>query len=63
MEFTSYLLHNRVLFITTKQLSYIRNTQELRICREYAAQVDVLGSESSCYPAYEGVWESPSEIL
>ena len=50
MEFTSYLLHNRVLFITTKQLSYIRNTQELRICREYAAQVDVLGSESSCYP-------------
>ncbi len=50
MEFTSYLLHNRVLFITTKQLSYIRNTQELRICQKYAAQVDVLGAESSHYP-------------
>lgn len=50
MEFTSYLVHKRVLFVTTKQLSYIRNAQELRICREYAACVDVIGSDSSCYP-------------
>ncbi len=50
MDFTLYLVHKRVLFVTTKQLSYIRNSQEMRICREYADQVDVIGSDSSSYP-------------
>jgi len=33
-----------VLFITTKNLDYIRNTQELRILHQYAKEVDVLCS-------------------
>lgn len=39
----------RVLFITTKNLDYIRNSQELRLLREVAASVDVIGSNKSGY--------------
>lgn len=39
-----------VLFITTKNLDYLRNTQEIRLLRSQAATVDVLGAEDKSYP-------------
>ena len=33
----------KVLFITTKNSDYIRNTQEIRLLREQAASLDVIG--------------------
>ena len=36
-----------VLFITTKNLDYLRNTQEIAKLRESAASVDVLGSSET----------------
>lgn len=38
-----------VLFITTKNLDYLRNTQEIAKLREFAASVDVLGSSEKSY--------------
>ena len=38
-----------VLFITTKNLDYLRNTQEIAKLRESAASVDVLGSSEKSY--------------
>ncbi len=40
----------RVLFITTKELSYIRNSQEISLLRESAAELKVIGSDSRKYP-------------
>lgn len=40
----------RVLFLTTKNIDYIRNAQELRILREQGNEVDVLASSLSNYP-------------
>lgn len=40
----------RVLFITTKNLDYIRNTQELRLLKEAGATVSVIGSRRRSYP-------------
>ncbi len=39
----------RVLFITTKNLDYLRNTQEIRWLREVAESVTVWGKKSSSY--------------
>lgn len=39
----------RVLFITTKNLDYIRNSQELRLLGKVATRVDVIGSNKSGY--------------
>lgn len=38
-----------VLFITTKNLDYIRNTQEIELIRQYAGEVDIIGSSSPSY--------------
>lgn len=40
----------RVLFITTKELSYIRNSQEINLLRESAAELKIIGSDSRKYP-------------
>ena len=39
----------KVLFITTKNLDYLRNTQEIRLLREHAQEVRVIGSGSGSY--------------
>lgn len=38
-----------VLFITTKNLDYIRNSQEIHLLKELGANVEVIGSASSSY--------------
>lgn len=38
------------LFITTKNIDYIRNTQEIRMLKDQGKQVDVLCSELKYYP-------------
>jgi len=38
-----------VLFITTKILDYIRNTQEIRLLKQYAASCRVIGSNEKTY--------------
>lgn len=44
------LLENRiVLFVTTKNIDYIRNTQEIRLIEKYAADVHVIGTGDSGY--------------
>lgn len=40
----------RVLFITTKELQYLRNTQEIEVLQKEGAEVDIIGSESKNYP-------------
>ena len=44
------LKNKKVLFITTKNLDYLRNTQELRLLREQAVQVSVIGVKDKSYP-------------
>ncbi|MCD7715795.1 MAG: glycosyltransferase [Lachnospiraceae bacterium] len=41
----------RVLFITTKELTYIRNSQERALLEESAAKLKIIGSDSRSYPA------------
>ncbi|MCD7813087.1 MAG: glycosyltransferase [Lachnospiraceae bacterium] len=41
--------NQRVLFITTKNTDYIRNTQEISLLSESAAQLTVIGSKSGSY--------------
>lgn len=40
----------RVLFITTKNLDYLRNTQEIHLLKQIGAKVDVIGSTARSYP-------------
>ncbi len=47
----SILQGKKVLFITTKNLSYIRNTQELNLIKKYASQYAVIGSSHRGYLA------------
>ena len=48
-----------ILFITTKNLDYIRNTQEIELLKQYAASVHVIGSSSPSYPRrLLSVWAS-----
>ncbi|MCI8550455.1 MAG: glycosyltransferase family 4 protein [Lachnospiraceae bacterium] len=44
-----FLNHKKVLFITTKNLDYIRNSQELRLIRTQADSCDVIGSYEKSY--------------
>lgn len=44
------LNRKKVLFITTKELSYIRNSQEIELLKESTAEVKIIGSDSSQYP-------------
>ena len=43
------LKNKRVLFITTKNLDYLRNTQEIEVLKETASDVKVVGSYSKSY--------------
>lgn len=45
----SFLNHKKVLFITTKNLDYIRNTQEITLIEECALSYKVIGSYSQSY--------------
>ena len=45
-----FLNNKNVLFITTKNLDYIRNSQELRLIRSQAASLEVIGSYKASYP-------------
>ncbi len=40
----------KVLFVSTKNLDYLRNTQEISLLRENAAQVTVIASPDKSYP-------------
>ena len=40
----------RVLFVTTKNLDYIRNTQEISLLKAQGNEVTVIGSERKSYP-------------
>lgn len=42
--FVELVKEKRVLFITTKNIDYIRNTQELRLLEENAGNVEILYS-------------------
>ena len=44
-----YIENKRVLFISTKNLDYIRNVQEIRLIKESGAECVVIGSYSSNY--------------
>lgn len=39
----------RVLFVTTKNLDYLRNTQEISLLEEYAEDVHIIGSDKKSY--------------
>lgn len=41
--------NQRVLFVTTKNLDYLRNTQEISLIQECAKEVHVIGSEQKSY--------------
>lgn len=45
-----HIEQQNVLFITTKQLDYIRNSQEIRLITDTANSVTVIGSNHSKYP-------------
>ena len=52
-KFESLSIHfqgKRVLYITTKNLDYIRVTQEIDFLRQRAASLTVIGSDSRSYP-------------
>lgn len=48
-SFVELVKEKRVLFITTKNIDYIRNTQELRLLNENASNVDVVYSSKNNY--------------
>lgn len=41
--------HNRILFITTKNVDYLRNVQEIKLLKERASDVMVIGSANKKY--------------
>ncbi len=41
--------NKKVLFITTKNLSYIRNVQEINLIKKHASHCDIIGSGHSSY--------------
>lgn len=47
----THIQDKKVLFITTKNLDYIRNTQELTLINEHAQSYEVIGSTKKSYPA------------
>lgn len=49
-SFIDRITGKSVLFITTKNLDYIRNSQEIGLLKKYAASVHIIGSSSPSYP-------------
>ncbi len=45
-----YIRQRKVLFVTTKNLDYIRNVQEINLIKKYASSCRILGSSSRYYP-------------
>lgn len=46
-----YSFHNKkVLFITTKNLDYLRNTQEMELIEQEAKSLDIIGFKGKSYP-------------
>lgn len=45
-----YIKNRRVLFITTKNIDYLRNTQEINLIEKYACSFHVIGSRGKSYP-------------
>lgn len=43
------ILNRNILFITTKNLDYIRNTQEIRLLEKHGGKVRIIGSKSKFY--------------
>lgn len=41
-----YIMNKRVLFITTKNIDYLRNTQEINLLKKHALSYSVIGSDS-----------------
>lgn len=50
MEIKDIIKKQRILFITTKNLSYIRNRQEISIIEQYSEKFTILGADSKHYP-------------
>lgn len=50
MEWNSFIKNKKVLFITTKNIDYIRIVQEIEILKETASEYKVIGSGSMSYP-------------
>jgi len=50
MSITTLLYNKHTLFITTKNLDYIRNAQEIKLISDHAQSCTVIGSESKSYP-------------
>lgn len=48
-NFTDLIKKKRVLFVTTKNLDYIRNTQEIKIIREYSEGFQLISSNRKDY--------------
>ena len=44
------LAGKKVLFVTTKNLDYLRNTQEIRLLQQAGASVTVIGTREKSYP-------------
>lgn len=51
----------RVLFITTKNLDYIRNTQEINLLKKYASSCVYIGSNKKIYPGR--LWDVYKKLL
>ena len=47
---TDLIKEKNVLFITTKNIDYLRNTQEIRLIKDYSKSVDILYSEKKNNP-------------
>ena len=49
MKLEKIIENKRVLFITTKNIDYIRNTQEIRIIEKYSRSHKIIFSKSNNY--------------
>lgn len=50
METKDIIENQRILFITTKNLSYIRNRQEITLIKQFSKNFSILGASSKHYP-------------
>ena len=48
-SFTDMVRGKNVLFLSTKNADYLRNTQEIRILKEHAKRVEVIASPAKSY--------------
>lgn len=48
-KFENIVENKRVLFITTKNLDYIRNSQEIKLLREISSDLKIIGSKEKSY--------------